>query len=217
MSSGKKKGNRRKSLYENYFLNMILYLIAAAAVMIIVIVAAMPKAAEFVHKAEAGLGMSTRHIRLDDSSYNPLSNDGNYLENGYSYGQLIGNITCENAGLNCNVYYGANRISMKNGSGLSGNDSIFGLKGISFVTGYDETYFYNLKYCEKGDVITVTTNYGEYSYKVTDTSYIDEDKQAYRDDGESECLVLSAVCSDFSEHSGECFYVFADRIDGEVN
>lgn len=216
MSDVKKKRCRSKSIFENYFFNIALYLIVASAAMVIVIIAAMPKAAEYVHKAEAGLGMRTRHIQLDDSTYEPLSNNGNYTENAYSYGQLIGNITCENVGVNCNIYYGANRVSMRNGAGLSGNDSIFGLNGVSLVIGYDETFFSGLKYCSNGDIITVTTDYGEYRYKVSETAYIQEDKQAYRSDS-GEKLVLCAVCSDFSEHSGEYFYVFADRADGEVD
>lgn len=217
MSDGKKNKHRKKGFFSNYFIKIFSFLAIALAITIVTIIVAMPTAVNYVHKAEAGLGRSIRYVTVDDSTYAPVSEKGAKPDkNNIAYGDCVANIECESTGVNCKVYYGTNRISMRSGAGLSGDEAFFGETAPVFVTGYDETYFSGLKYCKSGDIIKVTTNYGELSYRVSEVTYIDKSKQAFKPDT-AERLVLCAICSDFSEHADENLYVFAERTEGEVD
>ncbi len=206
-SSGRKvrKGSR------DYFTKTTAYLLILLAITISVVFIAINPVTALVHKVEEHLAMQSRDIVLDDSAYAP-----NSVENAddlkIDYGDKIAVISSGDFALNCSVYYGSNRISMKNGAGFH-TESDMPESGTSFILGYAESCFSSLEYCEKGDIITLTTNYGEYNYRVNDIKYIDSNAVAY-EKAEGDRLVLCALTSDFSEHSGENLYIFADMAEG---
>ena len=209
--SGEKGGKKQKksSIFQDYIKYILSFLMISLAVFIAAIIFAMKPVSDNIHKVENKLNMQVRDIVINDSHYldEDVSED--------NYGDKIGNVSIENRGLNCGIYYGANRVSMRYGAGFLSESNDIGSGGVSVIQGIDETYFSSLKYVEKGDVVTVATNNGKYYYRVTDTKYIDADTQAYQSD-DMDRLVLCGICSDLSEHAGEYFYVFADRINGEV-
>lgn len=208
--SGEKRGKKhKKSIFQDYFKYILSFLIIALAVFIAAILIAMKPVTEQVNKIENRLNMQVRDIVVNDSHY--PSNENISEDN---FGDKIGNVTIENRGLNCDIYYGANRVSMRYGAGFLSEDNDFDSGKVSVIMGYDETYFSSLKHTVKDDIVTVTTNNGEYRYRVTDTKYIDANTQAYQSD-DTDMLVLCSICSDLSGHAGKYFYVFADRIDGE--
>ncbi|MCH5320976.1 MAG: sortase [Eubacterium sp.] len=210
MSGEKRRKKHKSNIFQDYIKYILSFLIIALAVFIAAILIAMKPVTQQVNKIENSLNMQVRDVVINDSHY--PSDDSASAD---TYGDKIGNVTIENCGLNCDIYYGSNRVSMRYGAGFLNDKNDFASGKMSVIKGYDETYFSSLKYAQKGDIVTVTTNNGEYRYRVTDTKYIDENTQAYQSE-DIDMLVLYSIFSDFSDHAGERFYVFADKIIGEV-
>lgn len=206
-----KKRHRKKSLFSTYIINIIIFVLAALALTAVLLLSINKTAVDFVHKVESKFSVSVCDIKISDT-YNQMSVDENPDPGELKYGEKFANITCENIGLNCDIYYGSNRVSRRSGAGFSADTAFFGNGKVSELGGYMQTYFSSLAYIEAGDVIKITSPYGDYSYKVSDFKYIPNGREAYKSD-DVDMLVLRGVCSDFSQHSGECFYVFADRIE----
>ncbi|MGN1202371.1 MAG: sortase domain-bontaining protein [Eubacterium sp.] len=211
MSDEKGKNTQKKGIFHNYIIYITSFLIIALAITIVAIIIAVKPATELVHKIENSLAMEVRDVQINDGYYPSADNDKSA-----EYGDRIGNVSIESCGLNCNIYYGANRVSYRYGAGFSADSVGFGSGNVSVLKGFDETYFSSLEYAKIGDIITVTANDGVYTYQVTDTKYIADNKQAYQSE-DKDMLVLCSIYSDFSNHSGEYLYVFADRINGEGN
>lgn len=199
---------------KDYFTKTIVYLIILLAITISVVFIAINPVTSLVHRVEEHFAVQSRDIVLNDSAYAPNTAENAAAVNA-KYGDKIANITSDDFALNCSVYYGSNRITMKTGAGLH-TDSDMPSDGTSLILGYAESCFSSLEYCEKGDVITITTNYGEYNYRVNDIKYVDSNATAYKK-AEGNKLVLCALTSDFSQHRGENLYIFADMIEGEAD
>lgn len=209
MSEEKSRKTRKRGIFQNYFIYIFCFHVIALAVTVVALLIANDPVTEFVHTLENRFPMYVRDITED---MDPESREKEFIG---SYGNKIGNVTIESCGVNCDVYYGANRASMRNGVGFqSDKESLDHSEGIKLITGYDETYFSSLKFADIGDVIQVSTNNGEYQYRITDAKYIDADTQAYQAE-DTDMLVLCSMPSVFSEHSGEYYYVFAQRMNGE--
>lgn len=196
-----------------YLIKIFSYLAILLVITILTAFAVIKPVSNIVHKVEAYVPMENRDIVLNDDSYDPLSaNSADGLK--FNYGDKIANISSDDFGLNCSVYCGSNRVSLSEGAGFYGESALFGNDGTSIVKGYIEKYFSPLTYAEVNDTITVVTNYGEYNYRVTKVEYIDSEQKAdEHTDGAS--LVLCGFTSDFSQHSGETLYVYA-QLTGEV-
>ena len=209
------KGKRKhsKGIFQNYLIYILSFLVIALAVTAGGIFIANKPVTELVHKLENRFSMEVRDIQIGDSYYNLNESDD---KSDADFGDKIGNVSIDNCGLNCGVYYGSNRVSMRYGAGFQSDSGVFGSGKISVIKGCDETYFSNLKYADVGDIITVHTNDGVYKYRVTEAKYMNTGTQPYQTD-DRDMLVLCSVFSDFSEHSGEYLCVFADRIEGEGN
>lgn len=209
----KKKKHRHKGAIDNYFKTTAVFVAIALALMIIALLSVNKTATAFVHKLEAAMPMQVRDLEEDpNQSYASLAE----VSDGTQYGTLIANLSCESRGLNTSVYYGLNRASLRYGAGVSGeNGEVFGASAATVVGGYDETYFMPLKYIQKDDTLTVTAADKIISYKVTAVQLAKQSEaKSLAGDGD---LVLYSIYSDFSENSGKCFYVIADKTGEEVN
>lgn len=196
MSDKKRKGSKN-TIVSVYISKITVFLVIALAATISVMVIAMPMAVSFVHKVEAKFPMSSADIRINDEFTETQKAD---------YGDKIGTIQSESCGLNCNLYYGANRVSMRYGAGLSGKKSTF--DGYTYITGYGETYFAPLHYIKSGDIINVKASDFTGAYKVIESGYVEKGKAAYNGNAD-DVLVICSKESDLSEHNGDDFCVIA--------
>lgn len=199
MSDKKRKNSKsnNKTIGSVYISKIVIFLAVALVVTIAAMVIAMPKTVDFVHKVEAQFPMSSADIQIGDE-LTELKNAG--------YGAKIGTIQSESCGLNCNLYYGANRASMRYGAGLSAKKGTF--DGYTYISGYGSTFFAPLHYVKTGDIINVKTSDFNGAYKVLESGYVEKGKAAYN--GSSDyVLVICAKESDLSEHKGKDFCVIA--------
>lgn len=206
MSDKKRKGIK-KTVGTVYILRIVIFVAIAVAVTVAAIIIALPYGTDIVHKVEENFPMKSRDVVISETI---VSADN------AKFGEKIADISSNDFGLNCDIYYGSNRASMRYGAGWSKESGKLGDSKTCLVSGNGETYFSSLHSAKAGDIINVKTADKSFSYKVFDAKYIDVNKQAYNesDDG---ILVLCAAESSFSPHAKENFYVFAKLINGEVD
>ena len=168
------------------------------------------KAKSTVEDAKTYLTIDFNDIATDNS-YNGKT--GNDFINSISLGSLIGTVSCERIGLNENIYYGYNRVSLRDGAGLDSNSYLFGMGGCSQLAGYSSSSFGSLYNIEKGDVIEVDTPFGNYRYEVYDAY---ASSSIADTDGDALILATAKSSKAFSALSDKGFYVYAVLADKEV-
>ena len=162
-----------------------------------------------VKDAQSYLKMDYNDLKIGKDTSDKIGED--FLDD-VEIGSYIGNVSCERIGLNEEVYYGYNRVSMRNGGGLDSRSYLFGMGRVTKIAGYSSNFgsLYNIK---KGDVIEVESNLGNFKYKVYKTGL-----SATVEDADKDTLILGTTKSNkaFSSLADEYYYVYASLIDGEV-
>lgn len=108
-----------------------------------------------------------------------------------SYGYQFGEIIIEDCQVHAKLFLGDDYFILKNGVGVYYGSSIPGYQKTILVAGHNNTYFNGLKYAEKGQIVQIRTNYGNYKYEITDIMVRDKsDSSAYDLWADEENLVL---------------------------
>lgn len=170
-----------------------------------------------------GIGNSFISNNLDNDEFNYY--DASVIDNGVVFSDVTsgsvtfetidafekyGNITCESAGVNCDVYNGINRVTLRSGAGsqlgLPGCDSVVE------VSGYSSTVFKNLDRVQIGHQIVFSTTYGVYTYQVSDVFVANQ----YDVSSATGDLVLHCNDSDgiFANYNDNELYVVATLLSG---
>ena len=131
-------------------------------------------------------------------------------------GMHFGRLECSQIGLDCPVYYGANRVCLRAGAAAS---TAYGLPGYgksTVVTGYNTTAFRNLGQLKKGDLIDFSTNWGHFSYRVTDRPVLTSDESVDVSVVDKEKLILFCTYpqSPFGNLADQRLYVFCEKASG---
>ena len=133
-----------------------------------------------------------------------------------SIGTSYAVIYSEKLQIQADVYYGDSEDAFSNGVGQYTGSSMFGCGKPILLGGHDTTYFAGLEQAKPGDTFLVRTNYGEYTYEVTETKVAKAtDDSAYDLNTEEEQLILY-TCYPFgkvSEILQKRFFVYCKRID----
>lgn len=196
-----------------YIVTPIIYVLIAMIVIVPVSIGLMNTAVNLVHRAQKTFTMDYCDVQVEDVKFVPGDAQTGQVKlpeiNAY---QQYGIIECIDAGLKADVYYGLNRINLRKGAASSSQSAIPGQGDTINVAGYNKTAFKSLKYVEKGDEITFTTNYGVYRYQVYSVTKSNSYKSIDVEDGET--LVLSCDYSDgpFSNQSDERLYVCCNSV-----
>ena len=107
-------------------------------------------------------------------------------------GELYAQITCERLGIKENIYFGDSRTELRNGVGQYAGTPIFGFGApILPLVVIMPLRLLPLEYVEIGDVFTVVTSYGKYTYEVYDTRIADQnDRSAFGFDSNEEIITM---------------------------
>ncbi len=130
------------------------------------------------------------------------------------YGQM----TSEDFKLETDVIMGVNSTSLINGAGQFTSSILPGYGGPMVFYGYNTGCFRNLNKAEKNDIITFTTNYGVFAYKVVESGVFNREEEApYNEkDFAGEKLVL---CTDYpfnllDDSKKGTFYLICEKKSG---
>lgn len=125
-------------------------------------------------------------------------------------------LSSENLNIQTDVYYGDTEEALAKGVGQYTGSSLFGCGKPILLGGHDTTYFAGLEQAKAGDTFVVMTNYGEYTYEVTETRIAKaSDNSAYDLEQQEEQLILY-TCYPFGEvtkEREERFFVYCKRVD----
>lgn len=95
-------------------------------------------------------------------------------------GEKYGNIKIDSCNINAPIYYGDSPEELKKGVGNYTGSYIPGQRSTILLGGHNSTFFNSLGEANVGDIINITTTYGEYIYKITDAKVANHnDKKAY--------------------------------------
>ncbi|MDO4862761.1 MAG: class D sortase [Ruminococcus sp.] len=84
------------------------------------------------------------------------------------FGEMYALIKCDAFDVDVPVYWGSQSELLEKGACQSSGSVVIGTEGNAVISAHVDTFFANLSKLKKDDVITVSTNYGEFTYKVTE-------------------------------------------------
>lgn len=129
-------------------------------------------------------------------------------------GEMYAKLKIPSCNVDLSVYYGDNEKILDAGVGhFSGSHFPGQGKGILYTTHNTPDKLYGLKDVKIGDKVNVVTNFGEFSYKVTDTKVIkDTDKsKAYIEAGKELLMIYTCYPFDSQGYTDERFMVYCER------
>lgn len=208
----KKKLNKKKRHYTVFpYLNYsLLYVLVSMVVVIPALIVGFNFAVNTVHKAQEVLTIDYNDYSVDNTF--EAKNESNYLED-IKVGKLLGTITCSSAGINENVYYSTNRVTMQNGAGMDVNSYLPGNGGCTKIAGYSSSSFKGLHDVSLGDTIVFNTYWGKFTYNITD---IYESENLKEKDGDSIALATFVSTDAFACQNGKRLYVVGELTSKEV-
>lgn len=124
--------------------------------------------------------------------------------------QVLGTVTVEDAGIECDIYYGDTQADLRHGAccydGKPGH--IPGGGKTMLIGAHNNTYFHTLGEAEIGSLVQIETYYGSYTYEVYDTAVVREDDPTVYDlNADTETLILY-TCYPFDQLSRTYYRYF---------
>lgn len=84
------------------------------------------------------------------------------------FGERYALLECKSIGMEVGVYFGSDAELLALGACQASNSSILGLDGNTVISAHVNTYFSNLSELEEEDIVTLYTEYGKFTYRVTE-------------------------------------------------
>ncbi len=209
-NNSKRKSHKKHRTVLPYFSTPIIYVLISLIAIVPVCFVLMNVAVATVHSAQKTLTPDFCDITAS-SEYNPSAKTSGATEiPKLSAAKKIGKIICDDAGLNADVYYGLNRVSLRNGAGLNTKAALPGQGKAVQIFGYSSTSFKALKNVDKGDTVSFETEWGTYAYSVTDVSALNSAPTV----SDNEIVLASDSGEAFSYQNGKMLYVTARLVSG---
>ena len=135
-----------------------------------------------------------------------------YPKTGEQFGELI----IEDCSIENKLFFGDGSVALRNGVGVYNGSFIPGYGKTILVAGHNNTYFNGLKNAKAGQIVTIRTSYGNYTYEITDTAVKKAtDTSAYDLSADKENLIMY-TCYPFDELglTDKRFFVYAKYVSG---
>lgn len=151
--------------------------------------------------------------KQDSSKYKVPSDTLKWPKNGERYGK----ITCERIDMEAPLFMGDGFMILRQGVGQFAGSFIPGYGKPILLAGHSMTFFAPLEDIEKGDIVTITTSYGVYKYKVTGSKITGASGSGAYDLKQDKEQLIMYTCYPFTLLSGsrrQRYFVYADLISG---
>lgn len=140
----------------------------------------------------------------------------------YPYpGDRYGEISIAGTTVSAPLYYGDDTATLNKGVGTFKDDVGAGIPGEGktiLLAGHNNTFFNGLQQVEVGDIVTIETHYGTYTYEVTEMEVKDyQDATAYDFSRTDENLIMY-TCYPFDAlgFTPDRYFVYAKYVSGPV-
>lgn len=136
-------------------------------------------------------------------------------------GDLYGNLVIGGTPVNAPVYYGDGTRQLNQGAGTYVDSFGSGIPGEGktiLIGGHNTTFFNGLQDVKEDDIVTFTTHYGKYEYRVTSMNVaLATDESTYDFSRKDENLILY-TCYPFDMFglTAERYFVYAEYLSGPV-
>ena len=207
MSSNKKKHKKHHAVLP-YITTPLCYVLASLIIVIPIGIIALNFAVSFVHKAQPSFAYSIADIELNEAAYTPSDvTQGIVKRPELSAGDKVGELECENAGLSCDVFFGNNNVSSRQGAGMS-HEILPGDTGVVTINARRATAFKSLKNVKEGDRIRLKTSWGNFVYSVSSVTV----SSTPPEETMPQSLLLACSSGDkvFANYNEEKLFVLAD-------
>lgn len=135
------------------------------------------------------------------------------------YGDKLGRIWIEGTDVDCNLYWGDSETQFSRGAGCrSESDCVLpGENGTVFIGGHTGSYFSDLGSTELGAIIHLETDWGDFTYKVTEMKVIQETDVDKVRLGATEPSAVLYTCYPFGilTHTPQRYAVYADPVNAD--
>lgn len=120
--------------------------------------------------------------------------DGETYEHGSvirpSFGEQFGVLKCDKLEFDIPVYWGSRTELFERGACQSSGSKLIGTEGNAVVSAHVDTYFADLYKLDKGDSVTILTNYGKFVYTVREQIEFESKNDKYLDSTDDTILTL---------------------------
>ena len=135
------------------------------------------------------------------------------------YGDKLGRIWIEETDVDCDLYWGDSEGQFGRGAGCRAeSDCVLpGENGTVFIGGHTGSYFSDLGSTELGAIIHLETDWGDFTYKVTDMQVIQEtdvDKVRWGTE-EPSCILYTCYPFGILTHTPQRYAVYADPVNAD--
>lgn len=133
-----------------------------------------------------------------------------------SVNKQFGELKIPKCNVDTKLFFGDGKVPLQNGVGVYAGSFIPGYGKTILVAGHNNTYFNGLKNIKIGNIIKISTSYGNYEYKVVDAKILNADnKKAYDLSKKEENLILyTCYPFDMLGITQKRFFVYAEKISG---
>ena len=210
MSKNSKK-SEKKHVVQPYILRPLLYFAISLVFVLPAALGLLKFGVNMVHRVQPHFSKTVSDIVPGDAAFTPSEQEsGSVVLPMLNALDKVGELQCAEAGLACDVFYGANRMSYRNGAGLESDMALPGEDGTVRIRGYASTALKALENVKQGDEIVFTTSWGVYRYRV-DTADVMTAEEA----GEPDLLISTAKSKDaFATYAEKRLFVAASLVSG---
>ena len=207
MSEKKRKRIKHRAVLP-YITTPIIYLLISLIIIVPLCFILLNYSVSLVHKAQPSFAYSISDVELSTESFKKSDvKSGTVSRPALEAGEKAAQLSCKAAGLSCDVFYGRNRVSYRQGAGLK-TEILPGDTGVSEIYGERADAFKPLKNLKIGDRLVLETSWGTFVYSVSDLKTGTQPPE----DTMPQCLLLVTSNDDkvFSNLNEEKLYVLAD-------
>lgn len=131
---------------------------------------------------------------------------------GLKYGEIV----CDEAGLKAPMYYDDTEDILAKGAGHSMLSFLPGQGGTILVGGHDTTYFAPLENIKEGNVVTINTNYGTFTYTVNKIDIVEGTDYEISEDKEQLVLYTCYPFGQVSKDRDKKILYICDKASGPM-
>ena len=120
-----------------------------------------------------------------------------------NFGDMFGKLTIDSVNIKVNLYYGDDREQLRHGAGLFAGSFLPGFNRTILIAGHSIPYFEPLGNIKIGDIISISTHYGD------DSSNYD-----LKQDKKEQLILYTCYPFELIGYKSQRLFVYADKISG---
>ena len=122
-------------------------------------------------------GLNIKEMDIDTEYTGELHNEGEIIYPEYATQYAI--IECKSLDMYVPVYFGTGAELLEKGACNSPSSAVIGDKGNTVISAHVNTFFHNLSEINTGDIITLYTKYGKFTYSVSEIINFNSTDKSY--------------------------------------